>query len=632
MRVNLPLLKKVRYASKAQGFVEFALAIPILLTLIFGIIEFGRLLQAWLALENGARFGVRYAITGSFDTAYCDEAAAALGLTADDPNHDCVVEPPDPIPALDYGEDPPWIKKTNALQDWARLASIRDAALAGATGVAWDEATEVSGDYLLYNHFGYHTTDFNEIYRGNPSLPGFLNISVCSNRHGRMITPGGEVEAQISLNRNPDYVDGHEDDDLYLWPDYCVMETGSETHYVDDAGGPGDRVRVTLTYRHTLITPFLNTWLPTVRLRAHREGIVEEFRRSRLGLGVAAFLATPTNTPLPTSTPTETPTPTSTATPTDTATPTATPTITPTNYPCGGWGVLRQWWTGIPRDEVDALTSHPRYPGAPDDMDILPEFEAPQNWENNYGQRLRAEICAPQTGFYRFFIASDDNSELYLNGSRIASVSGWTYFRQWDEYPSQASGLIFMSAGHWYPIEALHKEGIGLDHISVAWSGPGITANINDSPVIIDGYYLRPITPEPTWTPTHTGTPTRTPTITLTFTETPTPTITRTFTHTPTRTVTRTPTATVPTPTRTITLTPTATVPTPTRTITRTPTATVPTPTRTITPTFTYTPTRTFTPTRTNTQIPTNTLPPTRTSTPTITKTPCPPADLGGCG
>ncbi|HAD07718.1 MAG TPA: hypothetical protein DCE76_11235, partial [Anaerolineaceae bacterium] len=182
------LLKNVRKSPKAQGFVEFALALPVLLLLVFGIIEFGRLLQAWLALENGARFGVRYAITGSFDPAYCDEAGAALGLSADDPNHDCVVEPPSPLPSVEYGEDPPWVKKTNALQDWARLASIRDAALAGATGIARDDAPDVSGNYLLYNHYGYHNSDFNEQYRGNPSLPGFLNVSVCSNRRGRMIT------------------------------------------------------------------------------------------------------------------------------------------------------------------------------------------------------------------------------------------------------------------------------------------------------------------------------------------------------------------------------------------------------------------------------------------------------------
>ena len=73
---HLVFLRKPR--QKAQGLLEFALALPILLLLVFGIIEFGRLLQAWLALENGARFGVRYAITGEYNPNYCDEAAAVI--------------------------------------------------------------------------------------------------------------------------------------------------------------------------------------------------------------------------------------------------------------------------------------------------------------------------------------------------------------------------------------------------------------------------------------------------------------------------------------------------------------------------------------------------------------------------
>ncbi len=168
-------------------------------------------------------------------------------------------------------------------------------------------------------------------------------------------------------------------------------------------------------------------------------------------------------------------------------------------------------------------------------MDILSEFEAATKFgEIITGSALRAEVCAPQTGYYRFYIASDDNSVLYLNGSQIASVPGWTYFNQWDLYSNQQSGLIYLTAGSWLPIEALHKERTGLDHISVAWAGPGITGSVNDPPVVIDGYYLRPISPEPTWTPTYTGTPTRTPTITQTFTHTPT----RTITPTPTNTFT----------------------------------------------------------------------------------------------
>ena len=65
-------------SHRAQSLVEFALTLPVLLLLIFGIVEFGRVLQAWLALENGARFAIRYAVTGNYNPAYCDEAATAL--------------------------------------------------------------------------------------------------------------------------------------------------------------------------------------------------------------------------------------------------------------------------------------------------------------------------------------------------------------------------------------------------------------------------------------------------------------------------------------------------------------------------------------------------------------------------
>ena len=60
-------LRRVR----AQGMVEFALILPVILLLIFVIIEVARVLHAWLAVENGARFGVRYAVTGEFDDAQC---------------------------------------------------------------------------------------------------------------------------------------------------------------------------------------------------------------------------------------------------------------------------------------------------------------------------------------------------------------------------------------------------------------------------------------------------------------------------------------------------------------------------------------------------------------------------------
>ncbi len=116
--------------------VEFAIALPILLLLVFGIIEFGRILQAWLAIENGARFGVRYAITGNYDSQYCPAAVGAmtadLGLTVaeeTDGSDDCVIED-----AVGNQID----DLSVPLQDYARLLTIRDVSLQGATGIAYN--------------------------------------------------------------------------------------------------------------------------------------------------------------------------------------------------------------------------------------------------------------------------------------------------------------------------------------------------------------------------------------------------------------------------------------------------------------------------------------------------------------
>ncbi len=63
----LKIWQKITPRKKAQAMVEFALALPFLLLVIFGILEFGRLLYAWIIVENSARFGLRYATTGQYD-------------------------------------------------------------------------------------------------------------------------------------------------------------------------------------------------------------------------------------------------------------------------------------------------------------------------------------------------------------------------------------------------------------------------------------------------------------------------------------------------------------------------------------------------------------------------------------
>ena len=64
--------------TRGQAIVEFVLALPILLFILFGIIEFARLTFAWMSVQNAARFGIRYAVTGEFNEIYCVQAGRRM--------------------------------------------------------------------------------------------------------------------------------------------------------------------------------------------------------------------------------------------------------------------------------------------------------------------------------------------------------------------------------------------------------------------------------------------------------------------------------------------------------------------------------------------------------------------------
>jgi len=107
--------------TRAQGLVEFAIILPVLLVSIFVLIEFGRLFHAWLAVENGARYGVRYAVTGEYDPQYCAHGASADGV--------CQMEEDEPL---------------------ARIASIHDVVWAGSTSILRTDEDEVNPEQSTY--------------------------------------------------------------------------------------------------------------------------------------------------------------------------------------------------------------------------------------------------------------------------------------------------------------------------------------------------------------------------------------------------------------------------------------------------------------------------------------------------
>lgn len=159
--------------------------------------------------------------------------------------------------------------------------------------------------------------------------------------------------------------------------------------------------------------------------------------------------------------------------------------------------VLREYWTNVNGNSVSDLTKDPRFPNSPTGRDLLPTFEAPTDWADNYGTRVRGFLHPPRTGDYTFWIASDDGSELWLstddspaNRTEIASVPTWTGSREWGKDPAQKSKAIHLEAGRSYYIEALQKEGGGGDNLAVGWAKPGQST---DSPSqVIPGESLTP--------------------------------------------------------------------------------------------------------------------------------------------
>lgn len=172
--------------------------------------------------------------------------------------------------------------------------------------------------------------------------------------------------------------------------------------------------------------------------------------------------------------------------------PVATTTYTANYIVDDGFGsILRQVWNGITGTTVANLTANANYPYAPSATSKPTLFEGPTNAADNYGSRIVGLLYPPTTGAYTFWVASDDNSELWLGTSespssrvRIATVTGYTNSREWTKFASQKSVAINLTAGQRYHIEALHKDGTGGDNLAVSWSGPGIAQQV------IPGTYL----------------------------------------------------------------------------------------------------------------------------------------------
>jgi hypothetical protein len=353
---------KRKQRRKGQTLAEFAITLPILLILLFGIIEFARIFQAWVTLQNAARTAARYASVGQFnETKYPVQETFLTGvedtgpiacLTADSPGS---VGPAPTNPAVQvYGAGnatneglfATWydgrdcevgnLEHDELRKDLARILSIYDEARRGAAGLGlgqdemnltnYTTASQEQIQNFLYEVWRPRVDNGDGDFDEEPWLrPGWFDVTMCSSRP--LLNDGGAVV-------DPDLPDSRFEtllNDL-PYPSCRLNEiptdgglAGNEDAHWLDAGGPGNTVSIIITFNHPLITPLtggigisLPQYLP---LQARRSAVVESFRASE---AVQVFAGPPPVIVIP---PTFTPTDTQTATSTPTAT--DTPTLTP---------------------------------------------------------------------------------------------------------------------------------------------------------------------------------------------------------------------------------------------------------------------------------------------------------------
>jgi GH35 family endo-1,4-beta-xylanase len=143
--------------------------------------------------------------------------------------------------------------------------------------------------------------------------------------------------------------------------------------------------------------------------------------------------------------------------------------------------ILLETYSGISGNNVADLTAHTTFPANPDQSGYLTSFKAPSDRGDAFGSRVRGYVVAPESGDYTFWIAGDNEAQLFLSNDTSAAnkrliasspAAGVSAPGDWDEFGSQRSAPVRLVAGQRYYIEALHKEGTASDHLAVGWELP----------------------------------------------------------------------------------------------------------------------------------------------------------------
>ncbi len=136
-------------------------------------------------------------------------------------------------------------------------------------------------------------------------------------------------------------------------------------------------------------------------------------------------------------------------------------------------GLTQEIWDGANAGTIEEAWAVINGDTAPTSVAVIGEAAVNDRGVDYYVQHLTGFVVAPADGDYTFHIASDDNSELLIDGVVVASVAGWAGFKDWGNGNCTPSEPMTLTAGQVLSVEAAMNEGTGGDNLAIGWLVPG---------------------------------------------------------------------------------------------------------------------------------------------------------------
>lgn len=146
-------------------------------------------------------------------------------------------------------------------------------------------------------------------------------------------------------------------------------------------------------------------------------------------------------------------------------------------------GLWEEEFYNLSGDMVVDLTAADKFPLLADSSRVITAMEniTPAD---DAGRRWSGWIVPEETADYRFFLASNNSSELWLSPDEyeghkrvVGQINGKSNARAWEDVtPSE---WFTLTAGQRYYIEVLHKNNEDSDHVAVTWQKSGDPDPVN---------------------------------------------------------------------------------------------------------------------------------------------------------